>query len=306
MCPYCQAPAERIVKCGFIDRITGMRSRIQRFRCKACQRKFSSQTGSLTYRERKSHLTQQVMRLMMEGVSQRACARTLGCQRRTVASKLIRLGAHARAQFATRQAGDVTTDMHENTVVFDEMETFEHSKCKPVSIAIAVEQSSRRVIAVEVAQMPAKGKLAAISRKKYGKRADKRAAALRHVLSEVRRLYPNLAALKSDECPRYPPHVTGIFGRDIAHETFKGRRGCVVGQGELKAGGFDPLFSLNHTCAMFRDHIKRLSRRTWCTTKRIDRLRDIVSLYAWWHNQTISGMKRPFVMVQNSMPFSTT
>ncbi len=35
-----------------------------------------------------------------------------------------------------------------------------------------------------------------------------------------------------------------------SHQRFKGRRGCIVGQGELKVGGFDPLFSLNHTYAM--------------------------------------------------------
>jgi transposase-like protein len=296
MCPYCHAPQSKTVKFGFFARITGLRSRIQRYRCNVCLRKFSSQTGTLTYKERKPHLTQKVMRLMMEGVSQRACARTFGCQRRTIASKLTRLGLHARAQFDARQAGDGITNGTESTVVFDEMETFEHSKCKPVSIAIAVEQSTRRVIAVEVAQMPAKGKLAEASRKKYGKRSDKRPAAMRQVLSEVRRLYPNLAVVKSDECPRYPSYVTGILGSGVIHQTFKGRRGCVVGQGELKAGGFDPLFSLNHTCAMFRDHIKRLSRRTWCTTKCIDRLRDLVCLYAWWHNQSIAGMKRPFLM----------
>ena len=220
MCPHCQASAEQVVKFGFFDRITGMRGQIQRFSCKVCQRKFSSQSGTLTYRERKSHLTQPVMRLLMEGVSQRATARALGCQRRTVATKLMRLGACASAQFAARQAGDGTTDVAEKTVVFDEMETFEHSKCTPISIAIAVEQTSRRVISVEVAEMPAKGKLAAISRKKYGKRADKRPTALRHVLKEVRRLYPNLAVIKSDQCLRYPTYVSGILGRGNLHQTF--------------------------------------------------------------------------------------
>ncbi len=296
MCPYCQAPAGRVVKDGFFSRVTGHRARIQRFLCRECRRKFSTQTGSLTYRERKSHLTQPVMRLLMEGLSQRACARILGCKRQTVASKMMRLGSRAKSHFASRHVGDGATDLTEKTVVFDEMETFDHSKCKPVSIAIAVEEKTRRVIGVEVAAMPAKGMLAAVSRKRYGKRIDKRPEALKKLLSEVKRLYPHLAIIKSDECPRYPHYVKKILGKDVSHQTFKGRRGCVVGQGELKAGCFDPLFSLNHTCAMFRDHLKRLSRRTWCTTKNIDRLGDLVSLYAWWHNQTISGVKRPFHM----------
>lgn len=296
MCPHCQASEQSIVKDGFFARHTGHKKRIQRYRCRACKRKFSSQTEDLTYRERKPHLTQSVMRLLMEGLSQRACARSLNCQPSTVASKLSRLGRRAQLHLERREIGDGSTNPSEKTIVFDEMETFEHSKCKPLAIAIAVEQTSRRVIAAKVAVMPAKGKLASISRKKYGKRPDQRSGALKKVLTEVKRLYPNLARIKSDECPRYPSYVVGIWGKDVIHETFKGRRGCVVGQGELKAGCFDPLFSLNHTCAMFRDHIKRLSRRTWCTTKHMIRLQHLVSLYTWWHNQTISWEKKPFVM----------
>jgi hypothetical protein len=60
-----------------------------------------------------------------------------------------------------------------------------------------------------------------------------------------------------------------------------------VGQGELKRGGFDLLFALNHSCAMVRDNLKRLSRRTWCTTKRPDRLQCLLNLYICAHNAMI-------------------
>ena len=53
----------------------------------------------------------------------------------------------------------------------------------------------------------------------------------------------------------------------------------------MKAGGFDPLFSLNHTCAMYRDNTKRLSRRTWCTTKIVPRLQCLLDIYTVFHNE---------------------
>jgi len=62
-------------------------------------------------------------------------------------------------------------------IEFDDLETFEHTKCKPISVALAVEYKTRRVLAFEVARMPAKGLLAAISRKKYGFRIDDRPSA---------------------------------------------------------------------------------------------------------------------------------
>lgn len=72
-----------------------------------------------------------------------------------------------------------------------------------------------------------------------------------------------------------------------SHQTHKGRRGAVVGQGELKKIGFDPLFSLNHTCAMLRANISRLVRRTWATTKRADRLKDHLFVYMDVHNSEL-------------------
>ena len=84
------------------------------------------------------------------------------------------------------------------------------------------------------------------------------------------------------------------MGKQI-HERYKGARGAIVGQGELKKKNYDPLFSLNQTYAMFRDNIKRLARRTWCTTKRIDRLKHLLFIYAHYHNQVIDKIKRPSI-----------
>ena len=60
-----------------------------------------------------------------------------------------------------------------------------------------------------------------------------------------------------------------------------------MGQGELKKIGFDPLFDLNHTAAMIRANINRLFRRTWCTTKRADRLEAHLELYVQYHNREL-------------------
>ena len=61
----------------------------------------------------------------------------------------------------------------------------------------------------------------------------------------------------------------------------------MVGQGELKKIGKDPLFSLNHTAAMLRANINRLFRRTWRTTKKPERLADHIALYVWYHNSEL-------------------
>jgi transposase-like protein len=287
MCPWCKDPKATVIRKGYFDKASTRAEKIQRFHCKGCHRRFSTQTDSLTYREKKPHLDQPLFRLLCSGMSQRACARLLGCHPKTVARKLCRLGLRAKERLAEwRAEGPVG-----GTVVFDEMETFEHTKCKPLSIALAVEEGSRRVVAVVVASMPAKGKLAAVARKRYGPRRDGRRKALEIMAKAIDKASPRLTLLKSDQCPRYPSLVARLLPRAM-HETYLSRRGCVVGQGELKRGGFDPLFSLNHTAAMFRDRLKRLSRRTWCTTKRPDRLQLLLDLYAWYHNELLAGAGR--------------
>lgn len=289
-CPLCREDGTAVRK-GTFKRRTGARRLIQRYRCKACRRSFSEQTGTLTYRERKPHLDQKIFLWLNAGVSQRRIARNLNTTPKTVARKLVRLGRHA----AIDQDRLVEALPPVREIVFDEMETFEHSKCKPLSIALAVAGESRIILCAQVAVMPAKGRLAAVSRRRYGKRPDRRRRALRRVLGTARRRAAATAIVKSDECPRYPPLVAQILPH-LQHQTHKGRRGCVVGQGELKRGGFDPLFSLNHTCAMHRDNLKRLARRTWCTTKRADRLQLLVDIYASYHNQWLKGCRRPRVV----------
>jgi len=71
----------------------------------------------------------------------------------------------------------------------------------------------------------------------------------------------------------------------VDYERFKGGRGCVVGQGELKKLYRDPLFSINHTCAMFRANINRLIRKTWCTTKDPKMLQKHLEIFIYYYNQ---------------------
>jgi hypothetical protein len=174
-----------------------------------------------------------------------------------------------------------------NRVFFDEMESVENSKCLPVSIPIAVDPNTRKILAFRVCSMPAKGHLAAVSRKKYGPRVDERPQAASAVWAELKPCLTETPEISTDEKPFYPMWIAPYFPKAI-HKTYKGRRGCVVGQGELKRGGFDPLFALNHTAAMLRANVNRLFRRTWCISKKKERLEAHIALYTRFHNEILT------------------
>lgn len=283
-CPYCQSefstdpdrPSFR--RAGrFYRKSDGQW--VQRFRCGLCGKRFSNATSHPCFAQNKRHLNYQILKLLTSGNTQRGIAQFFKISRKTVSRKLKFLASQAQVKFEelNRHYTKATT------IEFDDMETFEHTKLKPLSITVAVEFKTRRILGFQVSPMPAKGKLAQMSREKYGPREDKRPQARDLLFNSLKPLVVDGVLLKSDKNPHYTKDVKRHFPNSN-HQVTKGRRGCVTGQGELKRGGFDPLFSLNHTCAMTRARISRLFRRTWNTTKKAECLVQHLQLYAYFHN----------------------
>jgi len=255
---------------------------IQRYQCLHCQKSFSSATFERPYRQRKRHLNPQVFEFLASGMSQRRGHRLLRINRKTLVRKML---------FLARLAPLYLREMHLQCPLvthleFDDLETFEHSKYKPLSVTVAVVHKRRWILGFQVSQMPAKGLLAKRSRQKYGPRKDKRPQARARLFSEIREYLAPDALICSDQNPHYTADVKKYFP-EATHQTVKGKRGCVTGQGELKEGAYDPLFSLNHTCAMMRAQVNRLFRKTWNTTKKAERLALHLNLYVLFHNMDL-------------------
>ena len=302
-CPYidCSAicanrgerPASgRIVRKGYYWRVDDGQW-ITRLRCLDCRRSFSSSRLTSCFLQKKRKVNTPLGALLGSGVSLRRAAKLLRLNRKTVVRKQIFLGKQAKIKREEKLAERILHQPHLiQHIQFDEMESFERSKCLPLSIPMVVIAGTREILSFRVGSMPAKGPLARISREKYGFRKDERP---QRVDSMMREIAPALALnveITTDQKPQYPAWIRPLFP-GATHKTTKGRRGCVGGQGELKKIGFDPLFSFNHTAAMLRANINRLFRRTWCTTKRADRLADHIELYIQYHNEQLIAPATP-------------
>lgn len=282
-CPHCQQReifGSYFVRFGFFYRTSDSRW-IQRYRCVGCRFTCSRATFHAWFRQKKRLKNELLRRHLASAGSLRRAAKTLHLNRKTVARKLMALGFEAEylLEEGNRQQPRAIT------MEFDDLETFEHTKCKPLSVTLAVESGTRRILGLEVSSMAAKGLLVEKA-KKYGPRYDGRARARALLFKRLQNLVTENAVIKSDNNPHYPSDVKRFFPR-AKHVTFEGKRGSLGGQGELKKVRFDPLFSLNHTCAMLRANVNRLIRKTWCTTKRADRLRAHLMIYAHYHNESL-------------------
>jgi transposase-like protein len=266
---------------GFYYR-TSDRHHVQRWQCKTCFRNFSYATFHAYCWQKKRSINNILFALLGSNVTHNRCALLLKVNRKTVARRVPLLGAQARERQKKFQRGRNKV----TKVQFDDLETFEQTKCKPVSVAMAVEEKSRIILGFSVSRMPAKGMLAEIARKKYGIRSDERPQGWDALFQKLPSLVDPAATFTSDSNPHYPAFVNKYFP-EAKHVQVQGGRGSSGGQGELKRLKHDPIFTLNHTFAMFRANICRLIRRTWCTTKDIERLNDHISIYVDYHNRVL-------------------
>ncbi len=284
-CPNsnCQKSPFNIVKDGHYRRKSDSRH-IQRFKCKTCQKKFSKATFTLERYQKKRRINHQVGKLLSSGMSLRRCALVLGVNPKTIERRLPYLAAKARARHVRQlKLLERKKIVH---LQFDDLITKENSKLKPLSISIAVDADSRLILAGKVSQIPAFGHLAQVAKKKYGRRECHHRIGLEALFKEIRPVVHPNSIIKSDEHKKYPEFVQRYFPK-AEYVRHKSERGCVAGQGELKKVKYDPLFAINHTCAMFRANINRLIRKTWCTTKDPQKLQDHVDLFIDFYNRVI-------------------
>ena len=205
----------------------------------------------------------------------------LGINRKTVERKLSFLAKRCR-KLNQRNLNKFKGRIF--NIQIDDLITKENSKLKPLSVSIAVDQDRRLILGAEVSKIPAFGHLAKLAVKKYGYRKDEHHEGLTRLFQTITPIVSSEVLVKSDEHQRYPSFISAYLPK-AKHETFKSERGCIAGQGELKKIGFDPLFVVNHTCAILRANVNRLIRKTWCTTKDQIKLKDHLDIFIYFYNQ---------------------
>lgn len=273
----------KIIRKGFFLKKDG--ERIQRFVCQFCKKGFSdADPKSPLYRSKHCWVLGELFLRLNDGASLRRCALTWGISKNTVNRYFNLLGDFCKEEFDQGHREEVLDPWCE-TIQFDEMETYDHSRLRPLAIAVAVNERTRKILSFEVSVMKPKCKLKAESFAKFGFRKSTRIPGLKRMMRRIPKTYHRVRklVLKSDKCSFYPKVAKAVFP-SAQHLVFLSRKACVVGQGELKVGKDDPLFAINHSCAMFRANVHRLYRRTWNTTKNEGQLLKHLYIYAHFHN----------------------
>ena len=242
-----------------------------RYKCLKCGCVFSSHSKRAVRGQKKPHINKHIFKWVCSGVPINRIAANLEINKITVMKKIAWLANEARKEHEKAiEAGTLSTGYAQ----FDELETFEHSRLKPLSIAVAVRPKTGQILGVDIATMNAKGTQAAKSRELYGLREDTRDEATLNVLKMVARVARKDFTLGCDGKPSYPK----LIKRAIPHANIQAQ--VFDENAEL-----DPLFGINHLFAAMRADLAPLARRSWNTTKKPQALLDLLWVYVAWVNQ---------------------
>lgn len=270
------------------------REAVPRFICRMCSKGFSRQTFRADYHDNKPSLNRRVVELLTSGVGLRETARILEITRKNFDAKWRKIARHGRLldlnlksrSARANEGGPASPDCR---LQFDEFETYEGRRnTRPLSIATMIESSTRFIIGAIAAPIRAKGKMSpgrlnAIEREDAmeGRRIDRTRVSCRSVFRSAAKLWPNAkcVCLETDQKSTYP----GLFAEAFAHR----RREHVTVSGKAPRGAGSVLLAINETEAVLREHVGRVRRNSWLTSKLRTYLNLFLPLYTAWKNWVI-------------------
>ena len=224
-------------------------------------------------------INKMLFNLLCSSTSLRRSAKILNVTFFTVYSRFLwisELAESAQQEFLNNY--DLNSELY-----LDEMESIEHTKLKPLTIPLIIDQD-QRILGIAAGAIPAKGHLAEISRRKYGFRENLSSVLVAELLEKLPKLFRPIC-VKSDGKNSYKELIKrrwpGVLHELHVRKSDQSKEQLYL---NLEKKKFDPMFALNQRCAKLRDDVKRLARRNWCTTKKVENLTKHLIIYACYNN----------------------
>ena len=264
-CPKCKS--KELKKRGFQK---SKRGKTQVYQCKKCKKRFTRRNESINYRKRKQHLREKITKLYCERMSLNGIARVLNIDRKTVVRYFRENSELAKKANKKRLGKSLVTSY----VQFDQLETFEHTKRKPIGIQISIRHKTGEIISAKAGYIPIRALSVA---KGYTKEWNRKARNSTHLFKMLDETKP---ALNKDyatvTCDQDRSQVS--FLKEFYKDPF-----IVIAPSNKENKKIDRVFR------RMRQDISRLGRKTLSTTKDIKQLQKHLDLYTEYHNVKREG-----------------
>lgn len=241
----------------------------QRYQCKLCKSTFSTRSLNWMGDFRRPELVKEVYALYTSGCSIRRMAIDLKTTKATI-TNIIKTLADKCHEYHQNYIDNGFIDT--NVVFFDEMESFEQSKALPVSIGIAVDIRSKKIIDARVAEIKCKGKLKLNIDKiidllpaHYATRKNYSPQMRYEVMKEIKKCLRDGGTIYTDDKRAYLSLISSVFGGRVLH-IHSVSKSIKSHPNPFAFGRFSSV------CANIRSYMSRMGRRTLITTKKKEML----------------------------------
>ena len=265
MCPKCFS--ENYSKKGWIKNKKEPKP-LRQYQCKACKARFSVNSIKDTKWQKKPKFNDKIMTLYCEGNTLRGIARILEINYNTVVEKFRFMAGKARIRHEVAlKHGEIITKY----IQFDEMQTFEHTKEKPLGIELSIRPKTGQILSAKVCRIPITALTIAKSKAvQYNKKTDRKEAFYKMIAETKQALDKGYSVLSCDG-NRESVRMAKLMCPDSLIETH--------------VNDYAGMWRLNHTCAKLRHHLSRLKRKTWATTKEMKFLQMHLDLFIAYQNK---------------------
>ena len=243
-CIKCQS--ERVVKKGWV-KTRHRAKKVQRHHCKDCGVMFTSRNNLPTYRERRPDLNEKIKHMYVEGMPLRAIARVLGCSYNTVVRKFVK---YAKVESESNDEAETLNPTKCKIIQIDEMVTFLNKRGNWVYIALAV-AGHGKILSFQCGQ-------------------DKKTT-LHALMRDIETYVNDKTIFYSDKDMSY---------QKLLEQFYPQADYVILPRGEAN----EYLKHLNFVCALVRNRLGRMSRKSWCFTRDIGRLQLNLEMLMRRHN----------------------
>ena len=249
----------------------------QRFRCKGCKKQFSKNTFSIDFKKVKPGLSDKVLELSMNSMSNSQIARLLKIGETTVRNRLKTLAVQALIFEKQNLPERISVD-----VACDGFETFTHSQFSPCYINTAVGRRSHFIYHNTFSPLNRKGRMTPGQKEKQEDLIRKHGLypqdsvyqETRYVISEVEKKATTEVTFYSDEHKSYGRAHRSLNSK-LKHEKISSldRRDAT-----------NNLFPINHLHMLYRHNLSSQKRETIAFQKHEAGLMDKIELMKIWRN----------------------
>lgn len=260
-CQFCNS--ENLKKRGSYQTKTG---KVQRYQCKACSKLQSKRTFSDNYRMRKQRMAKKIEAMYCERMSLRGIGRVLKVNRKTVEKYFLKMAKKAEIEnLKNLDNREIVTSY----IQFDSLETFEHTKRRPLGIHISIRAKTGELISAKVHKTDIRALAVSQTKIREWNSQTNQMQSLCEMLLETKKAFNRINTTIA--CDGYRPQIN--LTKKICDESF------------VNVSVLPENKKIDLTMLKLRNDISRLSRKSLCSTKKAERLQNHLDLYINYNNK---------------------